>query len=226
MNQTAALTHTYPQTASGKDTARWLAVVAAAHVALVAWVAWMARPALDSHLSVMSVQILRVAPPVEAPPKPKPKPPKPRPPKPIEKPQVKRVISQEPAPVPIPEKRPEPEPKPEPVKEQPKPAPEPDPAPPPAVVPPRFDADYLNNPAPRYPQISRRLNESGKVLLRVQVGPDGRAVQVLLHRTSGYPRLDDAAREAVSSWRFVPARRGNDALTEWVIVPISFNLTR
>ncbi|WP_146089314.1 energy transducer TonB, partial [Amnimonas aquatica] len=178
-------------------------------------------------LSVMSVQILRVAPPIEAPPKLKPEPPKPKPePKPIEKPQVKRVVTPEPAPAPIPEKRPDPEPDPKPDPVKPDPAPAPEPAPPPPVVPPRFDADYLNNPAPRYPPISRRLNEAGKVLLKVQVGPDGRARQVVLHRTSGYSRLDDAAREAVAEWRFVPAKRGNEALTEWVIVPISFNLTR
>jgi protein TonB len=39
-----------------------------------------------------------------------------------------------------------------------------------AIVPPRFDAAYLSNPAP-YPSASKRMGEEGRVLLRVQVGP-------------------------------------------------------
>ncbi|HNH24426.1 MAG TPA: energy transducer TonB, partial [Accumulibacter sp.] len=36
--------------------------------------------------------------------------------------------------------------------------------------------------------------------------------------------LDDAARAAVEHWRFVPARRGNDAVESSVLVPIQFDL--
>lgn len=36
---------------------------------------------------------------------------------------------------------------------------------PPALEPARFDADYLNNPAPAYPLLSRRQGETGRVLL-------------------------------------------------------------
>ena len=42
-----------------------------------------------------------------------------------------------------------------------------------AVTQPRFDADYLNNPKPAYPSMSKRLGEEGQVLLRVLVGQDG-----------------------------------------------------
>jgi periplasmic protein TonB len=43
------------------------------------------------------------------------------------------------------------------------------PAPPaaPAVSQARFDADYLRNPPPPYPPLSRRMGEEGKVILRV-----------------------------------------------------------
>jgi protein TonB len=95
-----------------------------------------------------------------------------------------------------------------------------------AVVQPRFDADYLNNPAPEYPRASRSLSEEGRVLLRVQVGEDGRALQVLLDTSSGFARLDRAAREAVARWRFVPARQGQQAVTGWVKVPVVFELNR
>lgn len=89
---------------------------------------------------------------------------------------------------------------------------------------PRFDADYLHNPAPVYPRASRDLGEEGRVVLRVQVSEDGRALQVLVEGSSGSSRLDRAAREAVAQWRFVPARQGQQAVTAWVKVPIVFEL--
>ncbi len=89
---------------------------------------------------------------------------------------------------------------------------------------PRFDADYLDNPAPAYPALSRRLGEQGRVLLRVFVNADGSAAQVEIRESSGFERLDRAAREAVARWRFVPARQGDRPVAAWVLVPISFNL--
>lgn len=94
----------------------------------------------------------------------------------------------------------------------------------PAVTAARFDADYLQNPKPAYPPISRRLNEQGKVVLRVHVAADGSAQAVEVKQSSGFPRLDAAARDAVSRWHFVPARRGTEATESWVAVPIQFSL--
>jgi len=94
------------------------------------------------------------------------------------------------------------------------------------VIAPRFDADYLNNPKPAYPMISKRLGEEGQVLLRVLVSSQGSAEQVQLLRSSGFPRLDEAAQEAVAKWRFVPAKVGSVATTAWVQVPVSFQLRR
>lgn len=92
------------------------------------------------------------------------------------------------------------------------------------IVPPRFDAEYLDNPRPAYPAMSRRLGEEGRVLLRVLVGGEGRAREVQLKESSGFARLDQAAREAVLRWRFVPARRGGEAVEGWVLVPVGFAL--
>ena len=89
---------------------------------------------------------------------------------------------------------------------------------------PRFDADYLHNPRPVYPPMSRRMGEEGKVFLRVRVEADGRPSQVEIKTSSGSQRLDQAAADAVRRWRFVPAKRGAEAVSAWVIVPISFNL--
>jgi protein TonB len=97
-------------------------------------------------------------------------------------------------------------------------------APPLAVVAARFDADYLHNPKPLYPAISRRNGEEGKVLLKVRVSAQGEALNVAVSRSSGHDRLDAAALDAVTRWRFVPARRGDEAMESSVIVPVTFAL--
>ncbi|HEY0342151.1 MAG TPA: energy transducer TonB [Steroidobacteraceae bacterium] len=100
------------------------------------------------------------------------------------------------------------------------------PSPPEPVTPPRFDAAYLNNPAPAYPMASRRMHEKGMVLLRVRVSQQGTALDVLIERTSGSQHLDVAALEAVRHWRFVPAHRGTESVEAWVLVPLEFALHR
>lgn len=89
---------------------------------------------------------------------------------------------------------------------------------------PHVNAAYLRNPPPTYPPRSRRLGEQGRVLLRVHVDSKGAPNEVRLHESSGHPRLDAAAEAAVKRWRFVPARRGQEPVAAWVLVPIAFNL--
>jgi protein TonB len=89
---------------------------------------------------------------------------------------------------------------------------------------PRFDADYLDNPAPAYPPLSRRQHEEGKVVLQVYVEASGLAGKVELHTSSGYERLDRSAIAAVSRWKFAPARQGAAAVGAWVLVPLVFSL--
>lgn len=145
-----------------------------------------------------------------------------------------------PEPEPLPEKKPEPEPVPDIVEQAPPEVPtevvEPTPPEPePArvarveaaqtsVTPPVYEADYLSNPPPSYPRLSRRLREEGEVELRVRVSPAGQPVVVELARSSGSGRLDEAALRAVRDWRFEPARRGGQAVEAWVRVPILFKL--
>jgi protein TonB len=94
----------------------------------------------------------------------------------------------------------------------------------PAQTQPRFDADYLDNPKPPYPSISRRMGEQGRVVLRVRVDAAGLALDVQIHSSSGYTRLDNSALETVRHWKFVPARLGNEPVAATVLVPIAFSL--
>ncbi len=107
------------------------------------------------------------------------------------------------------------------------PSPAPAPAPvaaPEPVVPPRSDAAHLNNPAPAYPLLSRRLGEQGRVHLDVYILADGSVGEIKLKRSSGHPRLDQAALEGVRHWRYQPARRGNEAIPYWYVQPLVFSL--
>ena len=88
----------------------------------------------------------------------------------------------------------------------------------------RFDADYLRNPAPPYPALSKRMGEEGKVVLRVSVTPHGSADSVEIKTSSGSPRLDESARKTVQNWKFIPAKRGETTVQSWVLVPIIFKL--
>jgi protein TonB len=118
-------------------------------------------------------------------------------------------------------------PSPSPILAPPPPPPEPAPvaaAPEAAITAPIFAADYLDNPPPMYPTLSRRVGEQGRVVLRVLVNPEGRADDVEIRSSSGHFRLDEAARETVRRWRFVPAKRGDQPVPAWVLIPISFRL--
>lgn len=84
---------------------------------------------------------------------------------------------------------------------------------------------YQSNPPPDYPRSSRRRREEGVALLRVAVGADGRASDVLLARSSGHPALDQAAAQAVRSWIFDPARIAGRAVASQALVPVRFSMT-
>jgi protein TonB len=179
--------------------------------------AWIIRPdeqpAVVHEMSVsISVQQPEVSQPqVPSPPKPQPK---------IEKVEIPKPIVQEMA-----EDAPQPIPVPVTVT-----APTPIAAPPMPVAPavvntePDYKADYLNNPHPAYPMVARRMGYHGKVILNVEVLAEGKAGQVMVRTSSGYDILDNAALQTVKGWKFIPARRSGQPVTQWFLVPIKFSL--
>lgn len=92
------------------------------------------------------------------------------------------------------------------------------------ITPPIANANYLHNPAPDYPESAIDRGQEGVVLLRVQVNAQGKAVTVQIHQSSGVSALDNAALRTVRNWSFVPAKRGNQAISGQVIVPVDFSL--
>jgi periplasmic protein TonB len=69
------------------------------------------------------------------------------------------------------------------------------------------DDRYVNKPA-SYPRAAAERGEEGTVTLVTLVAPDGHAESVQVERSSGYPALDSAARDAIARWHFRPAIRG------------------
>lgn len=167
------------------------------------------------------------------PPKPEiPPPPPPPPPKRIvEKPKPTPLITAAPTPAPAPPPfvaepaPPEPPPPVVAVNTPPEPAPPAPPAPPP---PPKTVAatavQYLRPPAPVYPAISRRLGESGRVVLRVLIDDKGLPRQIVVQQSSGHARLDNAALDAMKDARFKPYTENGVALPVWAPAPIAFDL--
>ena len=89
---------------------------------------------------------------------------------------------------------------------------------------PSSDADYLQNPKPDYPPMSKRLGEQGTVLVRVLIGVDGLAQQGEIQQSSHFDRLDRAALATALKWRYVAGKRAGKPEAMWFTVPIAFVL--
>lgn len=225
--------HSAPVPAQRKLSTSTLLLVLGVHAALfyLALTTQIEPPAIEKPEAPMLVSLVEnpapeVKAPEPAPPEPKPivkkVQPKPKKPEPTPQPEVVQPTPAPPVVTPTPVKvaeqvtQPEP-PKPEVVEKPIPPKEEP-------VIEPKFGAAYLKNPPPDYPTLSRRVGEQGRVLLRVLVSEQGSPQTVELESGSGYSRLDQAALDAVKKWRFIPARRGNQAISAYVLVPLKFSL--
>lgn len=77
---------------------------------------------------------------------------------------------------------------------------------------------------PRYPIDSRRKREQGTVVLTLTLGVDGAVESLAVTQSSGFPRLDSAARDAVRGWRWKPMIRDGQVVRVRGIVEIPFVL--
>ncbi len=204
-----------PYHANSRLSGRAIALVVGLHLVVLWGLARYAPSVLPEPLQVLTVSILPPTPEVK--PEPRVTPPHPKPvesrPRPVQQPQ--QIASPQESPAPSPVAVP-----PAPTFSSPT-APTAVSAP---LTQPRFDAEYLDNPKPPYPSLSRRLNEQGRVVLRVHVLAGGSVDDVQLQTSSGFARLDHSALDTVRRWKFAPARRGSEAVAAWVLVPIVFTL--
>jgi periplasmic protein TonB len=71
---------------------------------------------------------------------------------------------------------------------------------------------------PEYPSASRRMDEEGTVALRFLVGVDGKVIQSEVEKSSGYKRLDEAARTGLSKCQFRPAMVDGQPEQAWTTI--------
>ena len=98
------------------------------------------------------------------------------------------------------------------------------PAPAPAAPKTINGADYIRPPQVVYPNIARRMGESGTVLLRVLINVKGQAEQVVIQKSSGSSNLDEAGRQAVLRALYKPYVEDGKAIPVYALVPINFQL--
>ncbi len=94
------------------------------------------------------------------------------------------------------------------------------------VAAPRIEAaSPLETPPPVYPRLSVRAGEEGRVLCRIHLSDQGLVVGVDVIESSGFPRLDRAAVEALSAWRFRPRLEDDRPVASEVLHRVVFELT-
>jgi len=199
--------------------------IAAAHVAAL-WALLQIREVREAVADAAPMFVSLVAPP--KPPEVAPPSPPPPPTPPVRRPIAPepRLIAAAPSPAPTsfvvaPPLEPTP-PEPAPVVAA---APVAPPAPPPRNLS-ASAVQYLEPLQVEYPRLSKRLGEAGVVMLRVFIDEAGRVRDVQVSRTSGHPRLDDAAMAAVQKARFKPPSENGQAVSGYAQVPVDFQLER
>jgi periplasmic protein TonB len=165
-------------------------------------------------------------------------PPAPPPPPPPPPPPQRQVTKTPPPPPPRPQAIRESKPVPAPaapvgVVEPPAPAPPvpAPPAPPPPAPAPKLvqlsegQVQWVRKPSPIYPSISRKLNETGTVVVAVYFNAAGLVKRAELAKSSGFDRLDRAAIEAIQRAQITTLAGGSDETTRLFNAPISFFLS-
>ena len=109
------------------------------------------------------------------------------------------------------------------------PNPDPIPAPPPpiakpVIVGPEIDPRYANLLQPPYPPEEQRAGNSGRVVLRVLVGTDGRVKQVEKISAASDAFFAAAQRQALGKWRFKPATKDGVPFEQWKVMSLRFQI--
>lgn len=106
----------------------------------------------------------------------------------------------------------------------PAPAPPAPPPPTPRRVVAATAVQYRVLPPVEVPRASRRAGESGMVWLKVVVSVTGLPTSVVVHRSSGFPRLDEQAVWAMRQARFKPQTEDGSPTELEVTAPIEYLL--
>ena len=93
-----------------------------------------------------------------------------------------------------------------------------------AFVAPTHEGKALGNRKPKYPELSIHRKEEGRVILMAKVLASGRAEYVKVHKSSGYPRLDNAAQKAAQSYMYKPAEKNGQKISYDYFFTVTFSI--
>lgn len=86
------------------------------------------------------------------------------------------------------------------------------------------DLRFARNFQPPYPAAMRRLDQEGKVVVRVRIGTDGRVLSVERLSASDDAFWEATERQALRGWRFRPATRDGVAVESVKVMTVQFRL--
>lgn len=82
----------------------------------------------------------------------------------------------------------------------------------------------LEMPPPAYPRLSRRAGEEGSVLCRLHISTAGKVTEIDVVESSGFERLDEAARKTLLGWRFEPRSLDGICVAATLLHRVTFKL--
>lgn len=77
---------------------------------------------------------------------------------------------------------------------------------------------------PEYPPASKRLEEEGTVTLNFLIDVDGKVIDSRVEKSSGFARLDQAARAALGKCKFKPGTVDGKAEQSWASIKYTWRL--
>ena len=75
-----------------------------------------------------------------------------------------------------------------------------------------------------YPKKAVRRGWQGQAVGAAEILPDGAVGRTALARSSGHAELDNAARDSIKTWKFGTAQDTEDAVPQFVDIPVTFKL--
>jgi len=87
--------------------------------------------------------------------------------------------------------------------------------------------ELINNSScgkPEYPTASKRLEEEGTVQLKFLVGTDGKVIELAVEKSSGFRRLDEAARIFFSKCVYTPSNLNGKLVESWQRIKYTWEL--
>ncbi len=80
----------------------------------------------------------------------------------------------------------------------------------------------LKQIAPKYPEAAKAIGATGRVVVKVLIGTDGKVKSATIYSSFGNPACEDAALSAAKQWEFKPATKDGEPFEQSIQIPFDF----